>query len=60
MFRTGKYKKKIVASGWNMPSTITPQLIQKIEKQQDKLEAKKDEEQTKQDRKKLFQAWQRF
>ena len=53
MFRTGKYKKKIVASGWNMPM---PQLIQKIEK----LEAKKDEEQTKQDRKKLFQAWQRF
>ena len=55
MFRTGKYKKK-TGAGWNMQqqqARVSPELVQKIE-------AKQEEAQVKEDRKKLFRAWQRF
>ena len=60
MFRTGKYKKK-TGAGWNMQqqqaARVSPELVQKIEA---KIEAKREEAQVKEDRKKLFRAWQRF
>ena len=59
MFRTGKYKKK-TGAGWNMQqqqARVSPELVQKIEAVK---EAKQEEAQVKEDRKKLFRAWQRF
>jgi len=59
MFRTGKYKR-VTAAGWNMQqqqARVSPELVQKIEAKQ---EAKQEEAQVKEDRKKLFRAWQRF
>jgi len=60
MFHTGKYKKVTAkhGAGWNV--LPTPQLIQKMEAVEAKQEAKKEEEEVKLDRKKLFRAWQRF
>jgi len=58
MFRTGKYKR-VTAAGWNMQqqqARVSPELVQKIEA----IEAKQEEAQVKEDRKKLFRAWQRF